>query len=172
MGFFNDKKIDLNNLHFEWMRQVDLSHQYGMDLAEARKGVEKAQEAVKVEEAQAGDRVRLKLAELNVKFTVDMVRDGVVLDEKLRQQKEVLIDALYNKDVINAGFTAIQDKKKALEGLVDLLRMEYWAVPVEPKEYENWKGAKLLNESRQKAEKEVHESATNSRRRSANPNSK
>lgn len=160
MGFFEDKRIDLNNLHFEWMRQVDLSHEYGMNLAEARKRVEKAQEAVKVEEALAGERVRSKLSGMNVKFTVDMVKDGVALDEELRECKEELIEALYNRDVINAGFTAIQDKKKALEGLVELLRMEYWAVPVEPREYENWKGQNLLNESRNKADKEAHEKAT------------
>lgn len=137
MDYDRDKRIDLNHLHYEWMRQVDLTKDYEEEVVKAKGAVDDAEEAVKVEEALAGERARERLSAAG-KYTVDMVKDSVTLDRGLQAKKAVLRQATLDLGLVKAAARAIDVKKSALEGCVELYKREYFAVPHEARNYDEW----------------------------------
>jgi hypothetical protein len=155
VNYDRDKKIDLNNLHFEWMRQVDLIGNYETAVAEAKFKVDQLEEAVKVEEALAGDRVRTDLA--GQKFTVDMVRDRVTLDPTLRSKKEDLDEAIFELNLCRAAAKSIDTKKSALEAVVELWKKEYFSTPFEHRSYDDWTQKRFSEEVDRKEESRANQ---------------
>jgi len=137
MDYDRDKRIDLNHLHYEWVRQVDLVGQYEEEVVRAKAALDDAEEAVKVEEALAGERARGRLS-ASGKYTVDMVRDEVTLDQDLMIKKEQLRKASLSLGLVRAAAKSIDTKKSALEGCVELYKREYFAVPHEARDYDEW----------------------------------
>jgi hypothetical protein len=138
-----DKLIDLNHLHYEWMRQVQLAKDYEEEVVMAKKLVDDLDEAVKVEEALAGERARERFS--GGKFTVDMVRDAVLLDGALQNRKDEYRQAVVDLGLTRAASKSIDTKKSALEGIVELWKREYWGTPFEHRDYQEWEG-KRFNE--------------------------
>lgn len=132
-----DKLVDLNNLHFEWMRQVQLAKDYEEEVVQAKKKVDDLEETVKIEEALAGERARERLS-VSGKFTVDMVRDAVFLDPGLKIKKDQYRQAVLELGLCRAASKSIDTKKSALEALVELFKREYFGTPFEHRDYENW----------------------------------
>jgi uncharacterized protein (UPF0179 family) len=163
MGYQQDKQVDFNNLHFEWVRQVDLAHDYGVELAEASKAVNNAEEVVKVEEAKAANRVRESYAASGGKVTVDQVKFDTVLDPKYTEAREAIIKLRYELDLVKAAVKAIDDKKRALENAVVLFTREYWSTPVEQGDYDNWSNKRFTSEN----QKEVRKTATETMKEAA-----
>jgi hypothetical protein len=162
MDYERDKKIDLNNLHYERMMQIQLTHDYEEEVARAKNAVDEADEAVEVEKALAGDRAREKLSSAG-KYTVDMVKDAVTLDKGLQIKKEELQKASLNLGLVKAGAKAMDVRKSALEGLVELYKREYFATPHEAKNYDEWTQKRFTEDTakvlRDKANNNAREAA-------------
>lgn len=167
MDYERDKLVDLNNLHFEWMRQVQLAKDYEEEVVQAKKRMDDLEEAVKVEEALAGDRARDRLSAAG-KFTVDMVRDSVLLDPDLRSKKEQYRQAVLDLGLCRAASKSIDTKKSALESLVELFKREYFGVPFEHRSYEEWEGKRFTQNTakvlRDQANDRAKEAAQKKRR--------
>lgn len=145
VDYERDKLVDLNHLHFEWMRQVQLAKYYEEEVVQAKKKVDDLEEAVKVEEALAGERARERLS--GGKFTVDMVRDAVLLDPDLRVKKEQYRQAVLELGLCRAASKSIDTKKSALEGIVELWKREYFGTPFEHRDYEEWEGKRFTQDT-------------------------
>lgn len=169
MDYERDKLVDLNNLHFEWMRQVQLAKDYEEEVVLAKKKVDDFEEKVKVEEALAGERARTKLS-TSGKFTVDMVRDAVMLDTEFSERKEEYRNAVLELGLCRAASKSIDTKKSALEALVELFKREYFGTPFEHRDYEEWEGKRFTKDTakvlRDQANDRAKEAAQKRRTRS------
>jgi len=145
MDYERDKRIDLNNLHYEWMMQIQLTHEYESEIARAKAQVDYLEERTKIEEAQAGDRARELLAAKG-KYTVDMVRDFVTLDPDLIKWKEDHRKAILDLGLVKAAAKAMDIRRSALEGLVELYKREYFATPHEARDYDKWVDARFTED--------------------------
>lgn len=146
MDYDRDKRIDLNALHYEWMRQVQLVKDYEEEVVLAKAKVDEAEEAMKVEEAFAAERARDRLSAQG-KFTVDMVKDAVTLDQVLRLKREALRQAQLSLGLVRAAAKAIDVKKSALEGCVELYKREYFSTPHEVADYDRWCSRRFSEET-------------------------
>lgn len=169
MDYDRDKLIDLNNLHYEWMRQVQLAKDYEEEVVQAKKRMDDLEEAIKVEEALAGERARERLSTAG-KFTVDMVRDAVLLDKALQVKKEQHRQAILELGLCRAASKSIDTKKSALEGIVELWKREYWGTPFEHRDYQEWEGKRFSQDTakvlRDQANDRAKEAAQKRRTRS------
>ena len=155
MGYVRDRKCDFNALHFEWSQQPDLAHSYGVELAEARKAVDIAEKAMDVEKAKA-----YKRAVEVVKSPVDAVKAEAALDEKYLKRLDDYNTAKYQLGLVQAAYESIgNQKKRALENLVTLYGQQYYAAPIEPRDYENWKQRRFSEESAEKVQTRATEAS-------------
>ncbi len=159
MDYERDKRIDLNNLHYEWIRQVEITHKYEEEVARAKFEVDRIEELVEVEEALAGKRARDNLTTRGGKFTVDMVRDEVSLDPELSKRKEEHRQAVLELGLIRAAAKAIDVRKSALENLVELYKREYFAVPYESKDYGDWNQKRFTEDTTEVLRNKANEKA-------------
>lgn len=154
MNYARDVSIDYNNLHFEWARQPDLTLQYGEELAEARRLTDKAKEALDVAKAKAFQKA---LAE--VQKPVDAVKAAADLDPDFLNAVESYNMAQHNQRLVQVAYDAVQVKKTALENWVRLHGQEYFAQPIEPREYEQWAGKRFGEESQEKVKDRANANA-------------
>ena len=142
--FTQDVRIDFTHLHFEWAIQPELTYYYGEQLAEAKRKVDRAEEAMDVAKAKA---VREAFGK---GLKVEDAKADAAIDPEYLKAVAAYNQAKYESNLAQAAFDAIQTKKYALENLVRLHGQEYFAMPVEPKEYEDWKGTRFSAESTEK----------------------
>lgn len=147
--FTQDVRIDFGHLHFEWAAQPELTYYYGEQLAEAKRKVDRAEEAMDVAKAKA---VREAFGK---GLKVDAAKSDAEENKDYRKTISDYNQARYESNLAQAAFDAIQTKKYALENLVRLHGQEYFAIPVEPKEYEDWKGKRFSEESAEKTKEQA-----------------
>lgn len=155
MNYARDKSIDWDHLHFEWARQADLTHDYGVELADAKLKVDKAKERLDIAKAKAF----LKATE-EVKSPVDKIKAVAELDSNYIQAVQEHNQAKHELGLVQAAYDAVtQTKRKALEALVSLHGQQYWSAPVEPRDYEQWCGKRFGEESQQKTASKATEAS-------------
>lgn len=132
MDYASDVKIDPRNLDWEWLRQTDLTLVYGQELAEAKRKVDKAKEALDVEESKA-----LLRAFETVEKPVDKVKATAEIDPIYLKRVSEYNQAKYEAGLVQAAYDAVAMKKPALENLTRLLMSDLFSSPVEPKELGN-----------------------------------
>lgn len=146
LDYASDVRIDPRNLDWEWLRQADLALLYGNELAEARRKVDNAKEAMDVEESKA-----LLRAFEKVEKPVDKVKATAETDPEYLSKIQAYNKARYEAGLVQAAYDAIQTKKSSLENLVRLHGQQYFAGPSEPKEL----GTKTcFSETRDKSRRE------------------
>ena len=154
MNYHKDKAIDWDALHFEWARQPELAHEYGVELADAKRAVDNAKEALDVAKAKA----YLKASELGLK--VDNTKAEAELDANYQHHVREYSNAKHFLGLVQAAYDAItQTKRKALEALVSLHGQQYWSAPVEQKDYEQWCGKKFGQEAQQQRREKATEAS-------------
>ena len=147
--FKQDVRVDFSHLHFEWAIQPELTNYYGEQLAEAKRKVDRTEEAVDVAKAKATEEAFGK------GLKVDAAKADAEKNSEYRKAVSSYNQARYESNLAQAAFDAIQTKKYALENLVRLHGQEYFAMPVEPKEYEDWKGKRFSEESAEKTKEQA-----------------
>lgn len=162
MDYSKDKKIDFNNLHYEWARQPDLAEEYERELAEANKLVADAEEELEIAKAQA-----FLKAHDEIKSPVDKVKAAADLDPKYRAAASKYNQKKYERDLIRAAVKGIDVKKPGLENAVTLWSKQYFSTPIEPTDYEQWERDRFRqdqNESKSKAANVAAKEAATKRR--------
>ncbi|MBU2685766.1 MAG: hypothetical protein KKF27_21205 [Gammaproteobacteria bacterium] len=168
-----DKKIDVHNLHEEWLRQPGLCGDYNKLLAQAENDRDKAKERLEVCKANLTE-VKARL-ELNIRkepekydpptkksgeinATEGWVSSTILINMKiddacskaiqeLADAQNALIEANYKVNLYGAGVKAIQDRKAALEHEVYLWSRGYFSVPDLPRPLiEDYQNARLTSQ--------------------------
>lgn len=127
-----DITVNPDDLDVEWFRQSGLFLKYSRASAEAERRVKIAEQNIKV--------VRSKfIKEANEtldKPTGQNVEAYYRTHPRHKEAKQELIDAEYERDIINGSKSAIYMKKSALENLVRLAALGWFSAPVAPRTFE------------------------------------
>lgn len=121
----NELKLDQ-----EWLGQPNMVWEYAKKKALANKRVSEAKAALKVTIAELSKAIRAEPLEYGLdKVTESTVENTILLQKEHRVDQQALIDAEYNADILGAAVAALQDRRRALEGLVELHGQNYFSDP-------------------------------------------
>jgi len=126
--------IDPTALDVEWLRQADLMMQYSDHAAQMRKAMDLAKESFDLAQAQIDTEIRGDPDKYlhGVKLTEGAVKSIVTLQPRYKEASAAFLEARYEYDVALGAVRAIDQKKSALENLVRLLGVSYFAAPKAP----------------------------------------
>ena len=135
MNYERDMAVDESALDVEWLRQPQLMLRYTRHTAEMKRQADQAKEAVDVEAADLDRRIRNKPRAFSLdKPTEAGVRNAIVLQPAYQRATAAYIDAKYEYDMAMAAVRAMDQRKTALENLVRLHGMAYFAGPSVPRD--------------------------------------
>lgn len=122
--------IDEKNLVEEWEKQPELFLRYSMKLADARRELDEEKAALSVVNAELDRDIRENPEEHGVgKVTDASVKAAIPLNARYQKQERNVRDVKHRVDILSAYVDALDQRKKALEKIVDLHGQQYWSVP-------------------------------------------
>ncbi len=153
MDYEKDVTIDETALDVEWLEQPRLTLKYSRLAAEAEAEYNRARERLEVVKAELDKDIRTNPDKYDIgKVTEVVVANTILLQDEYQAAKQNVIDAKHDWDMAKAAVFALQDKKKALENLVQLHGMQYFAGPTVPRDLsKEWEQRK----KQEKADKTV-----------------
>ena len=123
-------QIDELRLDREWTRQPKLMWEFGERLADARRDHEAAKNVLEATAAEVDAEIRKDPKAFGLdKVTEAVVKNAVVLCEDYETTQAEVLQAKHRVDVLAAIVNALEHKRRALENLVSLHGMSYFAEP-------------------------------------------
>jgi hypothetical protein len=158
VGYKEDAKVDIYNLHIEWAGQSSLYLDYAEQFADAVAIMMRAQEKVNVVKTEGKRKIDEKRAALDTEFRITMVTEegkkptetalanAVItcnsfiqvqndVAKEIHEVTEAYIEAVRNKELLEGVKTAFSHRKAALENEVQLWQNGYYSDPKIPKSY-------------------------------------
>jgi glycine cleavage system regulatory protein len=148
-NYKEDRRIDYNNLHYEWIIQSELIGYYGDQVALAKEEVRTAKEAMDVAKNKA------ILSSFDKGLKVDAAKAEAELNPEYRASIRAYNEACHKQNLVETAFDAIHSRKASLENLVELHGQQYFSHPIEKAQFEAWQGQRFSAV----AESEVREQA-------------
>lgn len=127
-----DRFLDIDPLKLdeEWRGQPKLVYKYAKKLAKARLAVTGAKHSLELLEADLGLHIRNNPAAYSLtKITETVVATKVLQQQKYKDAQALLANAIFQQDVLSGAVSALEHRKKALEGSVSLLMIDYRSAP-------------------------------------------
>jgi len=135
LDYENDTAIDEQALDVEWLRQPELMRKYAVHAVRMRKAMDEAKECLDVGKAQIELDIRSNPEKYGLtKVTEGAIASTILIQEKYQQLNQDYLDARFEYEVAIAAVRAIDQKKTALENLVKLLGLQYFAGPQVPRD--------------------------------------
>jgi hypothetical protein len=135
MNYEQDIEIDEGQLDVELLDQARTFLKYARYAAEAGRAVDLAKEALDVERATIDQEVRSNPEAFNItKMTEATVQNAVITDARHQVKSQHYIEAKYEFQLAQAAVRAFDQRKTALENLVKLHGMSYFAGPSSPRD--------------------------------------
>jgi hypothetical protein len=135
MNYERDMEIDPSALDVEWMEQPKLMMTYSKNAAEAKKHVDLASEHLKVIEAELDKEIRTNPESFGIgKVTETGIKSTLILQATYQEANRELIEAQYEYEMAKSATFAISARKEALENLVRLFALQYFAGPTLPRD--------------------------------------
>ncbi len=159
INYEQDVNIDERALDVEWLKQADLMRKYATHAADTKKDMDEAKERLETGKAKIEMGVRQDPKEYGLeKVTEGAIQSTIQLQEEYQKLNQGYINAKYENDVAVAVVRAIDQKKTALENLVKLLGVSYFAGPQAPRDLTH---EKLLEREQKEKNKNVKLSRRN-----------
>jgi len=147
MNYEQDIYIDQDGLDIECLDQAKLMLKYTRLQASAKKEVSRMKEALAVEKAELGRRIRKDPDDFDLdKVTEAVVENTIIIQPDYKRAVSDLLDAQYEYDMIRGAVEAVQQRKDMLQDLIRLHGQQYFAGPSIPRD--------LSYEVKQKRQKE------------------
>ncbi len=125
-----DFQIDSSNLDKEWREQPSLYSKYAMAAADARREMDEAKNSLEVTKADVALGVRSSPEKFGLgKITEASLAQVVECCDQVKEAAGELIEARHHYEVLQAAVSALDHRKKALEGLVSLFLADYFSLP-------------------------------------------
>ncbi|OQC75323.1 MAG: hypothetical protein BWX44_00054 [Spirochaetes bacterium ADurb.Bin001] len=135
LDYEKDMGIDETALDIEWLRQPELMNKYVRYQAEMRKRMDQAKERLDYIKARLEKNIRSNPDEYGLgKVTEGSISSTILCQKEYQDASQVHIKAKFENDVAIAAVKAIDQKKTALENLVKLLGVNYFAGPSAPRD--------------------------------------
>ena len=154
-----DLHIDDTALDIEWLEQPKLMLKYTEIASSLRRDLDQEKEKLSLARAELDRDIRQDPDNFNIQVKItEAVINGCILEQK--KYKEAMtnqIDAQYELNSAKGAVSAVEDRKAALENLVKLFGMGYFAGPKVPRELD-YGQREVINEG----QKEMKEKRSNS----------
>ncbi len=135
LNYEKDINIDAQALDVEWLKQAELMRIYASHSALCKKEVDEAKEQLEAGRAEIEMDIRKAPETYGLgKITESAVSSTILLQEKYRELVKKYNEAKYENDMAVAAVRAVDQKKTALENLVQLLKASYFAGPKAPRD--------------------------------------
>lgn len=135
LNYEQDVSIDETALDVEWLQQANLMYKYARYHAETKKAMDEAKERLDFIKAKLEMDIRANPEDYGLsKVTESAIASTVLLQSEYQEASKKYIEAKYENDVATAAVRAIDQKKTALENLVKLLSVNYFAGPSAPRD--------------------------------------
>lgn len=135
MSFEDDIRIDTTALDVEWHGQAELMMKYTKKSSSLKLELDRAKEALEYIKAELAKNIRSNPDDYEVDKVTDKVVDAtILLQPEYIEANDAYIMAKFEADVAQGAVRAIEQKKDALEQLVKLLGLSYFAGPRIPRE--------------------------------------
>lgn len=135
LNFEEDVVVNQYELDKEWVHQPLLMITYGQNEARAKLASDMSKERVEVIRASLSKNIRENPQAYDLsKVTETAIENNIQVSEEYLDAVQKMLDARYEYELARAATTAIATKKEALENLVKLYGMQYFADPVANKE--------------------------------------
>lgn len=120
--------VDRSRLDLEWEKQATAAFECGRLAAQARLAVEDIKRRIDVARAEANMSIRRDPAQYGLIKPTESAIDAVITSmPSIKELGEQLCNANYQFSLAMAGVTAIDNKKKALDNLTQLLTVNYYS---------------------------------------------
>ncbi len=135
MNYEHDIKIDHDSLDLEWLEQPNLMMRYSRHQAQCAFELDKAKERLEIVRAELDKKIRVEPEEYGIaKVTETVVANIILMQQEYKDAQKEVLDAKYEFDIARAAVSAIHGRKDALENLVRLHGMQYFAGPNMPRD--------------------------------------
>lgn len=132
-NYSDDMKIDDSALDIEWLEQPTLMFKYAKLSAEAKMDLDRAKDRLDLVKAEIDSWIRKDPKAFGVdKITESVVLNTVMTQTEYIEAQEAVLNAKYNFDVVRGAAEAVNARKDALENMVKLYGMQYFAGPKVP----------------------------------------
>jgi len=150
-------EIDQFNLALEWLAIPKQIIEVSEALAQAIFDRNKAKEKLEVIQAQLDAVVRSAAQEAQEKVTETVVKNRIITSHEYAEGQRSLNESDYVVDLLKSAVSAFHAKKLALENLVKLQGMKYYAEPYEPPETDGKIGPTAVEQGRRIATEKLRE---------------
>jgi hypothetical protein len=134
LNYEEDIRIDPDSLDIEWLEQPTLLLRYAKNLANTRKILDEAKETLDITRAKADKDIRNNPDNYKIdKVTEGSVSAAILLHKEFKEANKEFLEAKYNVEMAQAALNAVNQRKDALENLVRLHGMQYFAGPKMPR---------------------------------------
>lgn len=135
MNYEKDIIIDETALDIEWLNQPRLFMKYAKNAAQTRANLDQAKEALDITKSEVDADIREHPEKFGVaKVTETAIQGAIVLDSRFKKANKVYLDAKYEADIAQSAVQAMNQRKDALENMVKLFGMKYFAGPEMPRD--------------------------------------
>lgn len=135
INYEQDMQIDPSALDIEWLGQPSLTMKYAEYAANTKREEALAKERLDVVRAQLDNEIRSNPERFGLtKATEASIQSAILLQNEYQEASREYIDARYEADLAKYAAGAISDRKEALENLVRLHGMQYFAGPTIPRD--------------------------------------
>lgn len=122
--------IDELNLDGELIRQPKLVSKYADRLADAKRELDNAKDALEVIEAELSLKIRSKPHRYHIeKITEGVVSATILLQSTRREAAHRVIEAQHKVRIYESAVNSLEHKRSSLGRLVELKQMDYYSEP-------------------------------------------
>lgn len=160
MNYEADMRIDEDALELELLEQPSLVAKYSRLLAEAKRDRDLLRENLDLVKAEINLDIRDNPTKYKLeKLTVDSVNACILMEDDFKKAQKDLNDSSFEVNVLTGVISAIDHRKSALENLVKLFGMDYFAGPAVPHNI-----SELRKERLEEAESKIGQKMTRTRK--------
>ena len=135
INYEGDIKIDTSALDLEWEDQPVLMMKYTRHAADARKDLDQANQALTIAKAEADRTIREDPDSYDiVKVTENAIASAILTYKPYIEAYNKYLAAKYEADMAQGAVNAFMQRKDALEQLVKLFGLQYFAGPRVPRD--------------------------------------
>lgn len=128
----DDSFLEINELELEkeWMKQPDLAATWLKKLARAKRTLDVKRAKKELVEAQLDKKIRQDPEAFELeKVTENAIGTAIILCKEYQDIAKEINEAQFKVNIIQGLCTAIEHRKRALEGMVELFGQQYWSLP-------------------------------------------
>jgi len=125
-----DLSIDRYRLDEEWERQPRFYHEFAEKLVDARRSLDETKNQLEVVKADTYQHIARDPEKFGLQKTTEKaIEHAMTMDKRCREAANIVIEAKHVVGIFEAAVSALEQRKKALEKLVELHVSDYYSKP-------------------------------------------